>query len=94
MYNQSLSPPGWSSENKQSNLPEQAISIMSFSRLFLGVFFSSFGLAYFIYGRKQQAIIPLLCGIALMAYPYFVTNMIIFILLGIVLLGLPFFYRI
>lgn len=67
---------------------------MNFSRLFLGVFFGSFGLAYFIYGRKQQAIVPLLCGIVLMAFPYFVSNMIIFTLLGIVLIGLPFVYKI
>lgn len=67
---------------------------MDFSRLFLGVVFGSFGLAYFIYGRKQQAIVPLLCGIALMAYPYFISNMIIFTLLGIVLIGLPFVYKI
>ena len=48
--------------------------------LLLGVVFSSIGLGYFIYGKKQQQTMPLICGIALMIYPYFIENAVILIL--------------
>jgi hypothetical protein len=50
-------------------------------------------LSYCIYGKKQQAIVPLLCGIGLMAYPYFVSNAILMVLIGVVLSVIPIFYR-
>lgn len=46
--------------------------------LLLGVVFSSIGLGYFIYGKKQQQTMPLICGIALMIYPYFIENTVFF----------------
>ncbi len=42
---------------------------MSASLLLWGVLFSSIGLGYFIYGKKQNATVPLVCGIALMIIP-------------------------
>lgn len=36
--------------------------------------FGVFGLSIFNLGRKQQKPIPLVCGIVLMVYPYFVDN--------------------
>lgn len=51
------------------------------------------GLGYFMYGKKQQMIIPLVCGFCLMIYPYFVSNSILLVLIGCVLLGLPYFVR-
>ena len=47
-----------------------------------------------MYGRKQSAIVPLICGVALMAFPYFVSNMILLVSIGFVLIALPFFVRI
>lgn len=66
---------------------------MSESFLLWGVLFSSIGLALAIYGKQQRAAAPLLCGIALMVYPYFVANLIALVAIGIVLTGLPFFFR-
>lgn len=57
--------------------------------LLLGVLFSSVGLGYFIYGKKQQHTIALLCGIALMMYPYFIDNIVLLISLGLVLMTVP-----
>jgi hypothetical protein len=34
--------------------------------------FGSIGFGFFLYGRKQRAIVPLTCGLALMVFPYFV----------------------
>jgi hypothetical protein len=58
------------------------------------VLFSSVGLAFFVYGRKQRAVVPLLCGFALMIYPYFVSNTIILVLIGTVLVAIPCFVKI
>ena len=61
--------------------------------LLLGVVFSSIGLGYFIYGKKQQQTMPLICGIALMIYPYFIDNTVFLILIGIILCIAPKFIR-
>jgi len=42
--------------------------------LLWGLLFGSIGLGYFIYGKKQRAVVPLVCGLALMLFPYFVSN--------------------
>ena len=61
--------------------------------LLLGVVFSSIGLGYFIYGKKQQQTMPLICGITLMTYPYFIENAVVLILIGIILCITPKFIR-
>lgn len=61
--------------------------------LLLGVVFSSIGLGYFIYGKKQQRTMPIICGIALMTYPYFIENTVVLILIGIILCITPKFIR-
>jgi len=57
------------------------------------ILFSSIGLAFFVYGKKQKAILPLLCGIALMAYPYFVNTLTPLVAIGVVLVAIPFWFR-
>jgi hypothetical protein len=59
-----------------------------------GILFGSIGLGFFVYGKKQKAIIPILCGIGLMVFPYFISNIYILILTGIVLVVMPYFIRI
>jgi hypothetical protein len=58
-----------------------------------GVLFGSIGLGYFIYGKKQQLVVALLSGIALCVFPYFVSNVFLNIIIGVVLMALPFFMR-
>jgi hypothetical protein len=55
--------------------------------------FGSIGLGFFIYGRRQRAPIPLLCGIALMVFPYFVSNSLLLVAIGALLMALPYFFR-
>ena len=62
--------------------------------LLWGVVFSSLGMGYFIYGKKQKATAPFACGMALMLYPYFVTNTIMLVLVGLVLAAIPYFVKI
>ena len=57
------------------------------------VVFGSIGLGYFVYGRKQKMIVPLFSGVSLMIYPWFVSSHILLVVIGCVLLGLPYFLR-
>jgi hypothetical protein len=63
---------------------------MNASTLMWGVLFGSIGFGYFLYGRKQKAFLPLLSGLGLMVFPYFITNTILLVCAGIVLVALPF----
>ena len=66
---------------------------MSTSALLWGVLFGSIGLGFVIYARRQRAVVPLLCGLALMAFPYFVSNVILLLVIGIALTAIPYFFR-
>jgi hypothetical protein len=63
------------------------------SPLLWGLLFGSIGLGFLIYGRKQKAVVPLICGLGLMVFPYFVSNTILVITIGIVLIAIPYFFR-
>lgn len=66
---------------------------MNTTQLLLGVLFSSIGLGYFIYGKKQKVIVPLVCGLILMIFPYFVEATALLLTLGTALSILPYFIR-
>ena len=57
--------------------------------LIFSILFGSIGMGYFVYGKKQQAALPLLAGIVLCIFPYFVSNVYIMVLVGMVLTVLP-----
>lgn len=59
-----------------------------------GLLFGSIGLGFFVYGKKQRRAVPLIAGLALMAFPYFVTNPYAIVGIGVVLMALPYFVRI
>lgn len=63
------------------------------SALLWGLLFGSVGLGFFLYGKKQQAFVPLFCGLALMVFPYFVSNTVLLVAIGITLIALPYFVR-
>jgi hypothetical protein len=62
--------------------------------LLIAVLFGAVGLGYFVYGKKQNAIVPLVCGVVLMVFPYFVTNAILMIVVGLFFSALPYFLKI
>jgi hypothetical protein len=51
------------------------------------------GLAYVSYGKAQHKIRPMLCGVALMVFPYFVSGLWLTLALGASLVLLPWFWR-
>lgn len=61
--------------------------------LLWGLLFGSIGLAYFLYGKKQGATVPLVSGIALMVYPYLVTNTTLLVIIGSLLTVAPYLIR-
>ena len=68
--------------------------MVNMSTLMWGIIFGSIGLGFFVYGKKQKAMIPILSGIGLMVFPYFISNIYILIMSGIVLIALPFFIKV
>lgn len=67
---------------------------MDTASLLWGVLFSSIGVGYFIYGRKQQKLMPLLSGIGLMIFTFVVSNVWALVVIGLVLMALPYFISI
>jgi len=57
------------------------------------MFFGAIGLGYFTYGRKQRAVVPLVCGVSLFIFPYFMPNVYVLVVTGIVIMALPYFIR-
>ena len=67
---------------------------MTSSLLFLGLLFGSVGTGFFIYGKKQGAPVPLVCGMLLMVVPYFISNSWLLFAAGLALAVIPYFVRI
>ncbi|MFH1075666.1 MAG: amino acid transport protein [Pseudomonadota bacterium] len=66
---------------------------MDATTLFAGVLFSSIGMGYFIYGKKQKKGIPLIAGLSLCVIPYFVSNTLLLTAISILLIALPFIIK-
>jgi hypothetical protein len=63
------------------------------SLLVWSVLFGAIGLGYLTYSRRQHAIMPLLAGIGLIAFPYFMPNVYLLLAVGAGLVALPYFIR-
>lgn len=66
---------------------------MNATTLLLGVLFSSIGLGYFIYGKKQKMSVALVCGFILMIFPYFIESNWLLSGIGILLSIIPWIIR-
>jgi len=63
------------------------------SSLLWGLLFGSIGFGFFVYGRRQKRVVPLVCGLSLMIFPYFVSNTLLLVTLGLALIATPYFVR-
>jgi hypothetical protein len=61
--------------------------------LLCGLLFGSIGLGFFIYGKRQKVLVPLVCGLVLMIFPYFISNTIVLVAIGVALVAVPYFFR-
>jgi hypothetical protein len=48
---------------------------------------------FFCVRQKAEGVVPLLAGLALMIFPYFIANTIALVTLGIALIAIPYFIR-
>jgi hypothetical protein len=55
-------------------MPGASMEMPSFSVLFAGLLFGGIGFVAFRYGKKTENWKPMVTGVALMVYPYFITN--------------------
>ena len=62
--------------------------------LLWGLLFGSIGFGFFLYGKKQKAVVPIITGIALCVVPYFIANVYALVMVGVILVVIPFFVRI
>ena len=65
----------------------------SVALLLWGLLFSSIGLGFFVYGKKQQRLVPFVCGLGLMIFPYFVGSIMLLIGIGVMLIAITYFVR-
>jgi hypothetical protein len=61
--------------------------------LFWGVIFGAVGMGMFVYGKKQQSALPMICGVVLMVFPYFVSNLFLLVLIGVAVTAIPWVLR-
>ena len=66
----------------------------STAMLLWGLLFGSIGFGFFLYGKKQKAVVPLITGIALCVVPYFIANVYALVIVGVILIAIPFLVRI
>lgn len=62
--------------------------------LMWGMLFGAIGFGFFLYGRKQKSVVPLITGIALSVIPYFIANVYVLVMVGVILVAIPYFVRI
>jgi hypothetical protein len=62
--------------------------------LLWGMLFGAIGFGFFLYGKKQKAVVPLITGIVLCVFPYFIANVYALVIVGVILMAIPFFVRI
>lgn len=62
--------------------------------LLWGLLFGSIGFGFFLYGKKQKAVVPLITGIALCVVPYFIADVYALVVVGVILMAIPYFVRI
>ncbi len=58
--------------------------------LWVGMIAGAFGVGYFIYGKKQRKLVPMIAGVLLCIYPYFTDNLWVLLAIGAALLAAPF----
>jgi hypothetical protein len=74
-------------------MPRGDIAMPGTAVLLWGVLFGGIGIGFFTYGKKQRAVVPLFTGIALIVFPYFITNPYMLVGIGVTLTALPYFIR-
>ena len=63
---------------------------MNVSDVVVGLIAGAIGVAYFVYGRRTAKFAPVVAGVLLCVYPYFVDGLLWQCVVGVVLIAAPF----
>lgn len=63
---------------------------MDTSSLVIGIVTGAIGVAYFVYGKRQARFVPLIAGMLLCVYPYFLASIPLMLAIGAALIAAPF----
>ena len=63
---------------------------MSANSLLVGIIAGAFGMAYFIYGKRQMKFMFMIAGVLLCVYPYLTESLVWLCVVGVALLAAPF----
>ena len=58
--------------------------------LWVSVVAGAIGMGYFIYGKRQAKYVPMISGVLLCVYPYFVESLLALSVIGLLLIAAPF----
>ena len=61
--------------------------------LMFELLFGLAGMGFCMYGKSAGRLVPLLAGAGLMVFPYFLSNLIALIVVGLLLSAVPFVLR-
>lgn len=64
---------------------------MNVNSLFFGIVTGALGCAYIVYGKRQTRLVPVISGVLLCVYTYFVDSWLWLGVIGALLLAAPFF---
>ncbi|GEB72073.1 MULTISPECIES: hypothetical protein [Pseudoalteromonas] len=64
-------------------------SLIAWSVLFGGI-----GIGYLTYGRRKKAVVPLCTGLSLLVFPYFMSSVGMLLIVGTILVTIPYFIKI
>lgn len=67
--------------------------LMDINLIMVSLLFGSVGMAMCMYGKKSGRMVPLGIGAALMIVPYFISNLIVLLLVCCGLTAVPWFTR-
>jgi len=64
---------------------------MTTAGILIGILTGAVGVGYFIYGKRQTKFVPLVSGMLLCVYPYFLSSVMWMVVIGAMLVAAPFF---
>jgi ABC-type dipeptide/oligopeptide/nickel transport system permease component len=57
--------------------------------LFFGILFGAIGGVYLALARREHEVDYLICGVALILYPYFFSSVVLIVIIGVVIAVIP-----
>lgn len=66
---------------------------MDLAQLLWGSVFGAIGAGYLVYGLRQRALVPALCGLLLGVFGWFVNSAWLTVLIGVALMAVPYYLR-